>query len=165
MPCLTRYGAVPIDLGPLRSALHALPSGAWVFRADPESDKTCAIREGGPHFPQRLVQDVLDAAVEAFLKPGYQNRVVLSMVPAGEGILPHRDDFGEAVRSASMHCHIPLITDAACVMGFPEHGIEEHLAVGVLYGMDETQLHFVRNATATDRIHLLFAHFPHGGLA
>ena len=107
--------------------------------------------------------DELLAGLEKYLTPGYTNRVLLSCIPAGEEILPHTDDFGGAVRSRSYHCHIPLITAPEIVMGFPERDIEFHMEPGHLYSIDETEKHYVKNPTRIDRVHLLFAYFPHKG--
>ena len=140
--------------------MQAIPLSDWTFRADPESYETLAIRESDKAFPKDEIQKILDSA-SSYLKPGYQNRVVLSCVPAGKGILPHTDDFGGAVRSKSAHYHIPLITDESVIMGID--GQEYHLKEGFLYLMDETKEHYVKNPSNIDRIHLLFAHFPHLG--
>lgn len=164
MDCCIDHGPVPASLEALIAAVREIPAAAWVHRVDPESDKTTVVREGSPALPAALVTAAIGAAVEAYLPAGYQNRIVLSRVPAGEGILPHRDDFGEAIRSASFHCHIPLITAEAAVLGFPQQNRVEHLLAGHLYSIDETEEHYVANPSAVDRIHLLFAHFPHNGL-
>ena len=37
------------------------------------------------------------------------------------------------------------------------------MEVGHLYSIDETQVHYVKNPSAIDRVHLLFAWFPHKG--
>lgn len=154
---LTEVGKVQRDLGPLIERLQSLPPEAWVFRNDPESDKTKVIRESSPHFPWDATV-LLEAAMQ-ILPPGYANRIVLSCVPAGEGILPHTDDFGEEVRSKSAHYHLPITTEPSVVLGFDDG--EVHMRQGVLYRMDETRRHYVRNPSSQDRVHLLFAHFPH----
>lgn len=163
MACIYDHGAVPVDLGPLIAAVQAVPINGWIFRSDRESDRTCAAREDSAGFPRALVASVIDAAVAAYLPAGYQNRLVLSCVPAGAEILPHRDDFGDVVRRASFHCHIPLITSPEAVLGFPAISRVDHLEIGRLYSIDETEEHYVKNPSATDRVHLLFAHFPHDG--
>ena len=109
-------------------------------------------------FPWQQVRDVLDVVGSWEFGPGYYNRLVLSCVPAGEGILPHTDDFGAAVQQRSHHCHLPLLTHPDVVMGGPEG--EQHLMAGQLYVLDATQRHWVRNPSLVDRIHLLFAYFP-----
>lgn len=161
MTPLTHYGPVDIDWAPCLKALGEIPQSAWVGRSDPESDTTSAIRENDAVFPKREIEEILFAAMRAYLPDGYQNRVLLSRVPAGCRILPHRDDFGAVVHSASLHCHIPLITHANAVMGFPDHGLREHMLFGHLYSMDATEEHYVDNDSDIDRVHLLFAHFPH----
>ncbi len=155
---LIEYGQ--IDLHSLKEAVQAIPLSEWTYRVDPESFETRVIRENDGAFPKDEIQKVLDA-VNNYLPAGYQNRVVLSCVPAGKGILPHTDDFGEAIRSKSAHYHIPLITDLSVVMGIED--IEYHLKEGYLYQLDETKEHYVKNPSNIDRIHLLFAHFPHQG--
>lgn len=139
-----------IDLGDYPSEMDKL--SGWEFRTDPESYKTKVLRSGFS------TGNLLDQ-VESILGAGYFNRVVLSMIPAGEEILPHTDDFGEEVRSISRHCHIPVVTDESIVMGFPSG--ESHLKLGGLYSMDETIEHYVKNPSLIDRIHLLFAWHPH----
>jgi len=153
---LIEYGK--IDLHSLKEVVQAIPLSEWTYRADPESYETRAIRESDKAFPKDEIQKVLDA-INIYLPAGYQNRVVLSCVPAGKGILPHTDDFGESVRSKSSHYHIPLITDPSVIMGID--GSEHHLKEGFLYQMDETKEHYVTNPSNIDRVHLLFAHFPH----
>lgn len=159
---LTDYGSVPCSLEPLRAVLANLQESDWVYRIDPESYKTKVVSEGTPKFPRKVVDEIIQCC-EPYFGAGYWNRLVLSCVPAGEGILPHRDDFGVKVRDASFHCHIPLITSPEIVMGFPDHGEEAHLKAGHLYSMDETQTHYVKNPSSVDRVHLLFAYFPHEG--
>ena len=158
---LVHYGEVPFDLAPLLKEIKAISSGAWIYRTDKESDTTCVVREGRPCFPKALCEALITAAMGEFLSPGYQNRLVLSCVPAGGYILPHRDDFGVDVQARSIHCHIPLISSPEAVMEFPEHGIVENMKVGHLYSMDAREEHSVRNPSAVDRVHLLFAHYPH----
>lgn len=158
---LTHYGQVNIDLTGCLSALEKIPQGAWLSRSDPESDTTSAIRENDEAFPKGEIEAILLAAMRNYLPDGYQNRVLLSRVPAGCRILPHRDDFGARVQAASLHCHIPLITHSGAVMGFPEHAMLEHMLAGHLYSMDASEVHYVDNDSDVDRIHLLFAHFPH----
>ncbi len=155
---LIEYGK--IDLGNLKQIVEAISSDKWIFRCDPESYETCVIRENDESFPKKEIQQILDNL--NYLKPGYTNRIVLSCVPAGKGILPHLDDFGDTVRSKSSHYHIPLITDLSIIMGID--GVEHHLKEGFLYAMDETKTHYVKNPSSVDRVHLLFAHFPHDGI-
>lgn len=155
---LTDYGAVTVELAPLVAAVTAIPASAWVPRGDPESEDTKAIRENDPLFPGQLLSAALDSVGRAMFGVGYVNRVVLSMVPAGKGILPHTDDFGARVQSASYHCHLPLITDPSVMMGGPEG--ECHLQRGRLYVMDARCRHWVRNPSGIDRVHVLFAYFP-----
>ncbi len=161
---VTDWGEVKYDLAPLIRAVRDILPEAWTYRLDPESDTTRVVREGAPAFPAALAEAVMQAATIEPFGPGYTNRVVLSCVPAGCRILPHTDDFGDAVRSASRHCHIPLITDPAAVMGFPDDDVITHLQTGRLYAIDETRRHYVENPSHIDRVHLLFAHFPHAGL-
>lgn len=161
MSPLKHYGQVGINWSDCLNALQDIPRSAWVGRSDPESDTTSAIRENDPGFPEKELAAILAAAMRAYLPDGYQNRVVLSRVPARGRILPHRDDFGAAVNTKSLHCHIPLITHPNAVIGFPEHNIREHMLAGHLYSMDASEVHYVDNESSIDRIHLLFAHFPH----
>jgi hypothetical protein len=160
MTPLQHYGPVDIDWASCLKALGDIPQSAWLFRCDPESNTTSAIRENDAAFPKRELEEILISAMRAYLPDGYQNRVVLSCVPAGCRILPHRDDFG-AAQAKSLHCHIPLITHPDAIMGFPEHNLREHMITGHLYSMDASEVHYVDNDSQTDRIHLLFAHFPH----
>lgn len=153
---ITEYGKLDFDLGPLKEAVRSISN--WKLRTDPESYKTRSIKQESQGFPKEIVQQLLDVALSCF-KPGYTNRVVLSCIPAGEEILPHTDDFGEEIRNTSIHCHIPLITHPSVVMGFDVG--ELHLKEGFLYAMDETKRHYVKNPSKVDRIHLLFAYFPH----
>jgi hypothetical protein len=153
---LTEYGKVSLHC--LVEAVQAIPISKWSSRSDPESYETCVIRENNPAFPKDEILSVLDG-IAPLLGAGYQNRIVLSCVPAGKEILLHTDDFGELVRGASIHCHIPLITENSVIMGID--GEEHHLKEGFLYSMDETKPHYVKNPSGVDRVHLLFAHFPH----
>ncbi len=153
---IIEYGK--IDLHSLKKVVQVIPLSEWTFRSDPESYETCVIRENDKAFPKDEIQKILNA-VNKYLPAGYQNRIVLSCVPAGKGILPHTDDFGELVRSKSSHFHVPIITHESVVMGVA--GMECHLKEGYLYRLDETKEHYVTNPSNIDRIHLLFAHFPH----
>lgn len=152
---LCDYGLLDINLDPLREAVQAIPRVQWERRQDPESEKTWKIRDVRPVFPKVLI----DAALEAVtcFGPGTTSRVVLSCVPAGEGILPHTDDFGET-GTRSWHCHLPLTTHPDVVMGGPDG--ETHMHEGHVYTMDATKRHWVRNPSPVDRVHLLFAYFP-----
>lgn len=160
---LEELGAVPFDLTEIISFLHDTPLSAWKYRGDPESYKTRVIRENSVAFPDDSVEGLLEVVGREFFPPGYTNRVVFSCVPAGESILPHTDDFGGDVQSASYHCHIPLITDERVIMGFPDQDREVHLKQGFLYTLDAREPHYVLNPTEIDRTHLLFAYFPHNG--
>lgn len=154
---LIEYGEVPMDvLAPLIREVQALPREQWVHRGDPESYTTTAIRKNLPPSTETVL-----AWIEThLLRPGFFNRVVLSCVPAGEKILPHTDNFGEPVKSKSIHCHLPLVTDPTIMLGFDAG---HHLEVGHVYRMDESQRHWVDNPSTCDRIHLLFAFWPHDG--
>lgn len=116
---ITDYGLVPCDLEPLIEAVQSMDASEWSYRLDPESYKTCVVRETQPSFPKKIVDSILEQAGTPHFGAGYWNRLVLSCIPRGEEILPHRDDFGATVRDASFHCHIPLITSPDVVMGFP----------------------------------------------
>ncbi len=157
MQSYKEYGK--IDLGNLKQIVEAISSDKWTFRSDPESYQTCVIRENDTAFPKKEIQQILDSLP---LKPGYTNRIVLSCVPAGKEILPHVDDFGDTVRRKSKHYHIPIITESSIILGFDNEEI--HLKEGFLYSMDETKTHYVKNPSSVDRVHLLFAHFPHDGI-
>lgn len=159
---LEDYGRVGVDLAPLIAAVQSIPASRWVPRSDPESKDTLAIRENDPHFPTHLILPVLDAIGRQAFGRGYFNRVVLSKVPAGMGILPHTDDVGAQVRMTSVHCHLPLITHESIIVGGPEG--EVHLPCSHLFTMDISCRHWVRNPSAVDRVHLLFAYFPEAGL-
>lgn len=159
---LTPYGRAPVDLASLITVAQAIPAEGWTSRTDTESYQTQAVREHDPYFPVCLLNDLLTVIGEWAFGMGYFNRVVLSRVPAGCGILPHTDDVGARVHSTSYHCHLPLITDPAIVMGGPEG--EQHLEQGHLYTMDLHCRHWVRNPSAVDRVHVLFAYFPEAGL-
>ncbi len=154
---LIEYGQ--IDITALKQAVMSIPFDKWSFRCDPESYETCVIRENSPSFPKREIDNILNSLT--YLPLGYQNRIVLSCVPAGKGILPHTDDFGAEIRSKSAHYHIPIITDESIVMGI--ENVEYHLKEAHLYQLDETKEHYVKNPSNIDRVHLLFAHFPHLG--
>ena len=155
-------GAIEWDgFDDLVAEVKAIPLDGWTYRSDPESYKTRVVLEASPHFPKKGIEDLLNAAGAHFEESGYTNRVVLSCVPAGEEILPHTDDFGPAVRRASYHCHIPLVTHPDIVIGFDSGPV--HMKERSLYTMDETARHWVKNPTGVDRVHLLFAYFPHHG--
>ena len=165
-PSLKEYGVVQTNLDPLIERVRGLPKEAWEYRSDKESYTTAALRPDSIYWKE--VKDLIDEVLmtaEFYLKPGFQNRVCLSLVPAGERILPHTDDFGQAVRSKSIHCHIPLISHQDIKMGFgPDDTEEYHLEVGKFYSMDETIRHYVNNPSQVDRVHLLLAHWPHDGI-
>lgn len=148
------WGELGVDMRPLATVIQA--SNGWVFRTDRESDTTRVIREGSEWMPD--LSEVFGACSE-LLPPGYQNRIVLSCVPAGKWILPHTDDFGEDVHRRSLHCHVPIVTDPRCLMGYGDSSL--HMRAGHLYTMDVTVRHYVVNPSTVDRVHLLFAHFPH----
>lgn len=159
---LQDYGPVGVDLALLTGVVREIPPEGWTPRVDPESCDTLVVREHDVYYPASLIADVLTKVGRAAFGIGYFNRAVLSMVPAGKGILPHCDDFGPRVTSTSYHCHLPLVTDPAVVLGGTEG--ETHLVAGHLYTMDAAQRHWVRNPSAVDRIHLLFAYFPEAGI-
>lgn len=163
MAALRSHGRLRWDLGPLTERVQALPLTAWEYRSDPESKTTRVIRPGMAAWREveDLVRDTLAAIETQCFQPGYFNRLVLSCVPAGEAILPHTDDFGDAIRRISLHGHLSLMTDPSIVMGFSQTGREVHLEAGHVYTLDETQAHYVKNPSGVDRIHLLFAYFPH----
>lgn len=153
---LKHYGLIDYDFEPLIKEVQAIKD--WIYRLDPESETTCVVRQGHKEFPEEII-NLIDKAQKQFLEPGYSNRIVLSCVPAGKEILPHTDDFGADIENASLHCHIPLITSENIILGFDDEAF--HLEQGHLYTMDVTKRHYVVNPTQVDRIHLLFAHFPH----
>jgi len=157
------YGPLDISLDPIIARVQGIPGSEWTYRGDLESKDTRVVRESSTNFPKDEAEELFAQVSRQYLGPGYMNRAVLSCVPAGKGILPHVDDFGEEVRQASIHCHLPLITDPAAVMEFPGLGETHHLEAGCLYAMDERETHCVRNPASIDRIHLLFAFFPDRG--
>lgn len=155
-------GTLRASLASICAAMRGIPTEAWEYRSDPESDKTRVVRAGQQSWPivATQVECLLQEASAQYFPPGNWNRVVLSCVPAGEQILPHVDNFGPDVQSRSVHCHIPLVTHPDVIMGYGTEGNEVHLHVGHLYILDATQRHYVRNPSSVDRIHLLFAYFP-----
>ena len=56
-----------------------------------------------------------------------------------------------------------LVTHPWAVLGTDDQG-EQHLQAGHLYALDATVRHWCRNPSPVDRIHLLFAYFPHTGM-
>lgn len=156
-------GVLDTPLDRLVAALKACSYDAWIYRTDRESDKTCVIRAGSPAWGPLAenIATLLQEVETRFFPPGYTNRVLLSCVPAGEQILPHTDDFGSEVQRTSVHCHIPIQTHPDVVMGYGENNTEVHMQGGHLYILDATKRHYVRNPTTIDRVHLLFAYFPH----
>lgn len=93
------------------------------------------------------------------LRPGAFNRVVLSNVPAHKGILPHTDDRD----ILTMHGHLPILTHPDITLRYPQRQEAYHLKRGHIYRMDKNQEHAVENPTRLDRVHLLFAYWPHDG--
>lgn len=158
-------GAMATSLTQLVASIVAFPKSSWTYRVDKESDKTCVVRLGSTAWESVAHEvDMLLQEVESrWFPPGYANRVLLSCVPSGEQILSHTDDFGVEAQEASVHCHIPLMTDPAVVMGYGirTRECEMHLQASHLYILDATQRHWVRNPSPIDRVHLLFAYFPH----
>ena len=155
------FGLVKADLLPLIKLVGDLPHSIWDKRSDRESKDTLVLRKGNP-YGKEIETEIRKILDQVQFKPGYTNREVLSLVPAYKEILGHFDDFGDQVRKTSIHCHIPLITDESIIMGFgKENSREYHLKKGHLYYMNETEWHYVKNPTSVDRVHLLFAYFPH----
>lgn len=157
---LLDFGVVPDDLlDPLCEQIMALPPSSWVFRGDVESMETMKIRADVNVWLKEATKPIFTWMELHAIRPGGFNRIVLSKVPAQKQILPHTDD-----RDVDkMHCHLPLITEKKVVLRYPQHKKSYHLKRGHIYRMDKNQEHAVDNPTMTDRIHLLFAYWPHDG--
>lgn len=105
------------------------------------------------HFPPALALDV-GVIIGQVLNhlPGRRRGIVyLARRVPGEHVEPHtdREDGGCTCR-----VHVPLVTNPHAQLLLD--GVWQHLEAGFAWAIDPTREHAVRNAGATDRIHLFF---------
>lgn len=167
----------PVDIGPLREAVLALPESVWDAENEGKPNKFGALgatrhiilrfvsnfldwRESYdlPLWSEfgRLVEPVLAAATAqyGYARGGFP-RVMLARMAPGGVIHPHRDLNPAAKWPHKIH--VPLTTNDA--VAFYVDGVEYHFAEGEAVEVNNMGVHAVANRGETDRIHLIFEYY------
>lgn len=135
-----------VEIGEIRSWLLAIPFTAWPQQGVGRPAMVNDLRWCG--FGERtdpVVADVMRSL------PGTAANRMLSVIMPGLEIERHRDPVppGWVTR-----VHVPIQADDGAV--FELGGTEYTLRPGIVYAVDITQWHSVRNAGSLPRIHLMW---------
>ena len=167
----------PVDITALSAAVAAIPGAVWeaenaakpnkfevldetrhiVFRFI-DSPRDWRHSHDRPAWPQwrALLEPVLAQATAGYgYARGVFPRVMLAKMPAGGGIHPHID--ANPAAKWPHKIHVPIFTNPAVISSFG--GAQHHFPVGEAVEVDNLGPHWVRNASAFDRIHLIFEYF------
>jgi hypothetical protein len=167
----------PVDVGPLKEAVLALPDSVWNAENESKPNRFDAL-DTTRHIVFRFISNFFDwrqshdrplwAKWKPLLEPvlsqatasyGYQRgafpRVMLARMAPGAAIQPHRDQSPAAKWPHKIH--IPLKTNDDVV--FTIDGVDYHLAEGEAVEVNNMGLHAVENRGGTDRIHLIFEYY------
>jgi hypothetical protein len=102
---------------------------------------------------QAQFSPALRSLVEGLGLGGETARAVLRRLSPRQSIPPHVDDWMPK-EADWRRFQVPLVTDPAIIMRWPDDGQEAHLAAGWLYEVRFDRLHEVANAADIPRIHL-----------
>jgi len=167
----------PVDIGPLRQALLAIPEEVWALEDRSKPNRFGVLDETRP-IVFRFIDDPRDwrrshdrpayAAWRGLLAPvlaqavaayGYERgafpRVMFARMAPGGVIHPHVD--ANPAARWPHKIHVPLATNAGVICFFG--GEERHLLDGEAVEVDNLGPHWVRNNGDTDRIHLIFEYY------
>lgn len=138
-----------IDLAPVLSVLDRLPFVGINYHldgSDPNKPACDVVLEG--KFPPELTDFIAGLGLG-----GRTGRAIIRRLPPQRGIPAHVDQWmpGEA---NWRRFQVPLVSDPAILMRWPEDGVSVHLAPGFLYEVRYDRLHDVVNPTACARVHL-----------
>ena len=105
------------------------------------------------YAPAPLIAEVLACAdrVLAHFPGGRVQRLMLTELPGGQAVAPHRDS-GRAMTDTH-RCHVPVLTHPG--VRFVIDGADHHLAAGQIYEFDNMRRHSVENRGDERRIHLI----------
>ena len=135
----------PVDIGPVLSTLDRL-TFISVGGSSPEKYKCDVLLM--PHFPPEL----RDLATGLGLG-GQIARAILRRLGPRQSIPPHVDAWMPA-EADWRRFQLPLITDPAIIMRWPDDGVELHLQPGFLYEVRFDRRHEVVHGADVPRIHL-----------
>lgn len=170
-----RLGAV--DVADLRAAVLAIPETVWAAENEAKPNRFNALDEA-THIIFRFVRDfddwrvsddhrlwrewrgLLEPVLEQATRPyeyarGGFPRVMLARLPPNGVIHPHRD--ANPAARWPHKIHIPLQTNEQTT--FFVEGVGYRLPVGEAAEVNNLGVHAVKNAGATDRIHLIFEYY------
>ena len=166
-----------VDIAALRAAVLEIPEAVWAAENAAKPNKF-EVLDTTRHIVFRFVDSPRDwrgshdrpawSAWRGHLEPvlaravrdyGYARgvfpRVMLARMPAGGVIHPHID--ANPAAKWPHKIHVPLTTNADVVCFFG--GAEHHFPIGEAVEVNNLGPHWVRNAGATDRIHLIFEYY------
>lgn len=167
----------PVDIGPLREAVLAIPHEVWDLENQAKPNKFGVLDETR-HIVFRFIDDPRDwrrahdrpamtpwraalepVLVQAVAAYGYEHgafpRVMFANMPPGGLIHPHIDANPSARWPHKIH--VPLTTNGEVVCFFG--GEARHLPEGQAVEVNNLAPHWVRNHGQTDRIHLIFEYY------
>lgn len=181
---LIDYG--PVDAGPLRDAMLALPPDFWDMDAVSRA-KVAGNRPGNSVFfynpmpplvrriilaeaqsgvvsvlrcPDRPLFPEIQALIETGIKPLFPDCdvmwVQLAELPPGGVITPHSDSH---ILARVHRLHVPLVTHENVL--FTIGGETFHLEPDRLYDLNNVAVHSVTNTSDVLRVHLLVDMLPH----
>jgi len=167
----------PVDIGPLKDAVLALPEFVWEAENEAKPNRFEAL-DATRHIVFRFVSNFIDwrhsysrplwedwkplldpVLAQATAAYGYERgafpRVMLARMAPGGVIHPHRDQNPAAKWPHKVH--VPLLTNEDVT--FFVDGTAYRFAAGEAVEVNNMGLHAVENRGDTDRIHLIFEYY------
>jgi hypothetical protein len=167
----------PVEIGPLRDAVLALPEALWDAENETKPNRFGAL-DATRHIIFRFVSNfvdwrdsyerplwhewkpLLEPVLNAATAPyGYARgafpRVMLARMGPGGVIHPHRDQ--NLAAKWPHKIHVPLLTNDQVT--FYVDGKSYHFAEGEAVEVNNMGLHAVENRGSSDRIHLIFEYY------
>ena len=136
-----------VDIPALLAALPSWPfQPANIGSTNPEKSPSWMVFD-------RLVPAEVRAFVSALDLGGTTQRIVIRKLGPRQGMPPHIDKW-MASEANWQRFQLPLVTDRAILMRWPNEGVSVHLEAGVLYEVDFSKLHEVVNNADIERVHL-----------
>ena len=134
----------PVDLGSVLAILDRLP----FFAANTTGGKYPCDVVMRTQFPPEL-----HAFVDGLGLGGRTARAIIRRLAPRQSIPPHVDDWMPAEKDWRRF-QVPLVTDPAVIMRWPDDGVSVHLAPGWLYEVRYDRLHEVVHGADCARLHL-----------
>lgn len=139
-----------VDIGPAAAALSQVKFVP--ANVGSTNSRKCPCHVVPPGYPlPRALEDLVDTAIG--ILGGETQRFLFRKLMPGQGMAPHTDELLPA-ETGWRRFQVPIVSDPAIIMCWPEDDEGIHLAPGIIYEVRVNRLHSVVNCAKIERVHL-----------